>query len=107
MIDHERLRELEEDFGAEELAQVLAAFLEEAAAAVEALRSGWTDADLRRDRLHFLKGCARTIGAMRLGDLCERFEGAPGPGDDGARRIEREFAQVREAIGRDRLRAAG
>ncbi len=84
----------------------MAAFLEEATAAVAALRARWSDEAVRLDRLHFLKGCSRTIGAMRLGDLCERFEsGTSGFAD--FRALEREFAAVHETLGAARLRAAG
>ena len=106
MIDRERLMEMEADFGAEELALIVAAFLGEASAAIAKLRAGWSDDDVRRDRLHFLKGCARTIGARRLGALCERLEGGiSGPED--LRALEREFALVREALEPRRLREAG
>jgi HPt (histidine-containing phosphotransfer) domain-containing protein len=106
MIDRERLSQMESDFGAEEVRLIVAAFLEEAAAAIAALRAGWSDDSVRLDRLHFLKGCARTIGAMRLGDLCEEFEsGTQGHADFSA--LEREFSAVRDALGTTRLREAG
>lgn len=106
MIDHERLREMEDDFGAEELAQIVGAFIDESSAAIEVLRTGWGDARVRRDRLHFIKGCARTMGAVGLGDLCERIEtGAAGPGE--FRALEREFLAAREALLAMGLRQAG
>lgn len=107
MIDHERLRELEEDFGADQLQQILASFLEETAAAMEALRAGWRDPAVRRDRLHFVKGCARTVGAAELGDICESLEADPDPGRDGLRRLEHEFRQVGDAIDRHQQRQEG
>lgn len=106
MIDHERLADMRTTFGAEEVALIIAAFLEEASAAIATLRAGWDDEAVRLERLHFLKGCARTIGAIRLGDLCERFEGATsGPEDVGA--LEREFAVVRAELRAGRLRETG
>ena len=107
MIDNQRLREMEADFGADELDGIVAAFLEEAAAAVAALRAGWADEAIRRDRLHFLKGCAWTIGAVRLGDSCERVEGEANPGRADLRELEREFRAAREALARHRLRQVG
>ncbi len=79
MIDQTRLRELEEDFGADELSEIVDAFLEEAFEAVEALRTIDSDADAESigRHLHFLKGCARNIGARALGDFCEALEGSP------------------------------
>lgn len=97
MIDHERLATMEADFGAEELALIIAAFRAEAADALAGLRAGWMNATIRRERLHFLKGSARTIGATRLGDLCEAFElGAPDP--DAYHLLEHEFASVCKAL---------
>ena len=99
MLDLERLAGMEADFGAEELALILAAFREEATNAVDALRAGWMDDAIRRDRLHFLKGSARTIGARRLGDLCEELETAA-PQKDGWRVLEQELAVICEALDR-------
>jgi HPt (histidine-containing phosphotransfer) domain-containing protein len=106
MIDRERLSQMESDFGAEEVRLIVAAFLEEAAAAIAALRAGWSDETVRLDRLHFLKGCSRTIGAARLGDLCETFESGTS-GHEDFRALEREFAAVRDALGAAPLREAG
>jgi HPt (histidine-containing phosphotransfer) domain-containing protein len=79
MIDQKRLRELEEDFGVDDLAEIIDAFLEEAFESVDELRE--LDPETEREgiarRLHFLKGCARNIGAMALGDQCETLEARP------------------------------
>lgn len=107
MIDHARLRELEQDFGAEELQQILSSFLQEAGAAIGTLRDGWADPALRRERLHFLKGCAWTVGATRLGDLCHQLEARPDAGPDALRPIEREFQRVGESIERAGPRHTG
>lgn len=97
---------MEADFGAEELALIIAAFQLEATEALAALRAGWMDDHIRHDRLHFLKGCARTVGAVRLGDLCEAFEAATvGPED--CRLLEREFHAACEVLSPERFRAAG
>lgn len=80
MIDQARLRELEEDFGAEDLAEIVDAFLEEALEAVEAMQNmdPENDGEGIARHLHFLKGCARNVGAVALGDYCEALEAQPG-----------------------------
>lgn len=106
MLDLERLADMEADFGAEELALILDAFRAEAGNALAALRAGWADEAIRRERLHFLKGSARTIGATRLGDLCEAFETGV-PEQDGWLALEQEFTSVCDALDRGSFRAAG
>lgn len=78
MIDRDRLAELEDDFGAEDLQEIIEAFLSEAEETVTALGHSLSDEPTpeRNGHLHFLKGCARNVGAVRLGDLCEQFEDA-------------------------------
>lgn len=100
MFDQERLKELRADFGADELGQVIAAFLEEAEEAIETLASSGLDRDIHRDRLHFLKGCARSVGADRLGNLCERLEGEAALLPEDQARLEREFQALSVALGR-------
>ncbi len=107
MIDHERLAELEADFGSDELRQIIDVFLEEAGETVERLGAEGDDPGVRGDRLHFLKGCARAIGAGRLGDLCDRLERAATFGADDRARLEREFRALREALDRRDLLEAG
>lgn len=106
MLDLERLAGMEADFGAEELALILDAFRAEAANVLAALRAGWEDDAIRRERLHFLKGSARTIGATRLGDLCESFE-TGSPGEDGWLVLEQEFASLCKALERKSFQASG
>ncbi len=79
MIDQTRLQELEDDFGADELGEIVEAFLDEAFEAVDELQTLDRDADLDAigRHLHFLKGCARNVGAMDLGDICEALEAQP------------------------------
>lgn len=107
MIDHERLSEMEADFGTEELAGIIDTFLGEAAGAIGTLAATGSDPAVRRERLHFLKGCARTIGAVRLGDLCERLEVAEAFGPDDAAGLAREFRAVRDALDGRELRKTG
>ena len=78
MIDEQRLQELEDDFGAEDLAEIIDVFLQEVADGVDALGGMLSDTphEERKAQLHLLKGCARNLGATALGDLCERYEQA-------------------------------
>lgn len=101
MIDESRLSRLEAEIGTEALGAVIEAFLEEASTAVADLRAlaGGRSPHLIGERLHFLKGCARSVGALHLGELCETLEGRgsrPSGADIGA--IEAEFAAVRAEL---------
>jgi len=80
MIDQSRLKELEEDFGAEELAEIVDAFIDEAKETLDELRSLGTGSDPNAvaRHLHFLKGCARNVGATELGNMCEALEAESG-----------------------------
>ena len=76
MIDQSRLDELANDFGAEDLAEIIEVFLAETWEAIDSLE-GKLDTmpeEERREQFHFLKGCARNIGAAGFGDLCEEWE---------------------------------
>lgn len=76
MIDQQRLQELADDFGAEELAELIESFLEEAAETVQALEATVSDVhiEVRCEHFHFLKGCALNVGAMELAKVCESYE---------------------------------
>lgn len=107
MIDQERLEELRADFGPYELRQIIATFLEEAGQAIETLAAAGSDCNVRRDRLHFLKGCARSVGADRLGSLCERLESEAAFGPEDQARLERELRALSDALGPEDLHDAG
>lgn len=97
MIDESRLRELVDDFGADDFADLVEVFLEEVREGLEplpGLMASGTEQALR-ERFHFLKGCARNIGATRMSEICETFETAPG-GFTAAdlTALQREFDQV-------------
>ena len=66
MIDHSRLQELINDFGEEDLADLIDSFLEEAVETVDALEGTISEAYTkeRAELFHFLKGCALNVGAM-------------------------------------------
>ncbi|MEM7743167.1 MAG: Hpt domain-containing protein [Pseudomonadota bacterium] len=83
MIDEARLQELAEDFGAEEVPELIAVFLDETWEAInglEALASGQPARELS-DQFHFLKGCGRNIGAAVFADQCEVLENSDDPFD--------------------------
>lgn len=76
MINQDRLRELIDDFGEEDLGELIESFLEEAEATVVSLAAEVSD-DYSKERselFHFLKGCALNVGAMQLADICEGYE---------------------------------
>lgn len=97
IVDEDRIRELEDDFGAEDLAEIIEAFLEEASEAVEALAPLLSDvpSEERKDQFHFLAGAARNLGAVAFGDLSKRLEEENGPfGADDFAAFRAEFQRV-------------
>jgi HPt (histidine-containing phosphotransfer) domain-containing protein len=68
MIDTERLAELREEVGAEDLAEVVALFCEEVEETLDRIRRH-PSGNLGED-LHFLKGSALNIGMSEVGQLC-------------------------------------
>ncbi|MEM1297673.1 MAG: Hpt domain-containing protein [Pseudomonadota bacterium] len=79
MIDQSRLDELANDFGEEDLAEIIEVFLTETWEAIDALecKAGSMDEQEQREQFHFLKGCARNIGAEDFGNMCEVWENGP------------------------------
>lgn len=75
MIDWAQIKQLEEDVGAEDLAEVVEVFLEEVDEAVDNLRDAPTvpDAELG-PIMHFLKGSAYNLGFSDFGDYCSEGE---------------------------------
>ena len=76
MIDQERLKELEDDFGAEDLGELIEVFLAETWDGLNLLESLIRQGDpaALRDQFHFLKGCAQNIGAVAFAGSCDRHE---------------------------------
>lgn len=110
MIDATRLKELEEDVGSEGLREILDAFLADAEGAIIELRkmAACGPADACRDQLHYLKGCARNVGAARLGDLCERLEAAASVFSDAdLEQLQTELRSVRHHFSDECWRDAG
>ena len=97
MIDHSRLQELINDFGEEDLADLIDSFLEEAVETVDALEGTISEAYTkeRAELFHFLKGCALNVGAMKLADVCETFENRhSGFSTEEYQSMKADFAQV-------------
>jgi len=73
MIEWERIAELQEDVGAESLAEVLDLFFEETEAVLDGLDQHLPPNRLKAD-LHFLKGSALNLGFSRVGAMCRAAE---------------------------------
>ncbi len=73
MIDWERTRELCEEIGWEDYAEVIGLFFEEVDEAISRLRLPATMAEREAD-MHFLKGCSLNLGFTALGELCSDGE---------------------------------
>ena len=73
MIDWSRLAELRSEIGDEDLADVVALFLEEADEVVARIAGGLPDAEME-GQLHFLKGSALNLGLKDLSLLCQEGE---------------------------------
>lgn len=76
LINAARIRELIDDFGAEDFADVVEVFLEEVDQVIDRL-SGGDRSQLAAD-MHFLKGSALNLGLDPFADLCARLEEAEG-----------------------------
>ncbi|MFL9503525.1 Hpt domain-containing protein [Rhodopseudomonas palustris] len=72
MIDWDRLNELRDEIGDDDLAEVVTVFLEEADDVVRRIAAGQS-AGLEAD-LHFLKGSALNLGLSDLAMLCQSGE---------------------------------
>ena len=73
MIDWERVKELRGEIGADDFAEVVEMFLEEADEAVTRLSPAQTAKAVEAD-LHFLKGAALNLGFVALSGLCQDGE---------------------------------
>lgn len=72
MIDLDRLNELRDEIGEEDLADVVAVFLDEADEVMRRLTLGQST-NLESD-LHFLKGSALNLGLADLAAMCQAGE---------------------------------
>ncbi|MFT4716231.1 MAG: HPt (histidine-containing phosphotransfer) domain-containing protein [Paracoccaceae bacterium] len=73
MINWNRVRELEQDVGAEVIGEIVELFLEEVEGVIELLRAGNRGGSLAED-MHFLKGSALSLGFDRFGSMCGEGE---------------------------------
>lgn len=72
MIDWERFNELRDEIGAEDLADVVAVFLDETDEVMARIRE--VSATQMESKLHFLKGSALNLGLRAFADLCQEGE---------------------------------
>ena len=79
MIDWNRVRELRDEIGTDEFADVVDLFLEEVESEISALR-GRDRPDRIEARLHFLKGSALNLGFRQFSGLCQAGESAASEG---------------------------
>jgi HPt (histidine-containing phosphotransfer) domain-containing protein len=73
MIDWERVKELRREIGADDFAEVVQMFMQEADEAVSRLSPGLTAKAIEAD-LHYLKGAALNLGFTALSGLCQEGE---------------------------------
>lgn len=72
-MDWDRVRDLREDVGEDDLGGIIALFLEETDAVVAQLAAHRSAGELRSD-LHFLKGSALNIGMASFAQACHAAE---------------------------------
>lgn len=83
MIDWDRVEELRDEVGADDLRDVVELFLDEVEAELSALPSS-TDAPALERRLHFLKGSALNLGFSDFSNLCRAGEAIARDGNAGS-----------------------
>lgn len=91
MIDWGRVRALRDEIGADDFAEVVTLFLEEADEAVARLSSARGAAAVEAD-LHFLKGAALNLGFAEFAALCQNGERRAAQGD-----LSADLALIRAA----------
>ncbi|MGR3623186.1 Hpt domain-containing protein [Pseudophaeobacter sp.] len=79
MIDWPRVKELKDEIGPDDFAEVVELFLEEVEEVVGKLRSG--DRSQLEQDLHFLKGSALNLGFEDFSQLCQIGERQSAEGD--------------------------
>ncbi len=87
MIDWDRVRELQEEIGQDEFAEVVTMFLDEADEVLARITPAG-GAALLRDDCHFLKGAALNLGFASLANLCQTAERRAKDGDCAVNLIE-------------------
>ncbi|MEM7318847.1 MAG: Hpt domain-containing protein [Pseudomonadota bacterium] len=81
MIHWPRVRELRDEVGSEDFAEVVDLFLEEVEEVINLLKSDSGRNNLEQD-LHFLKGGALSLGFQHFSDLCQSGEQLSASGND-------------------------
>ena len=95
------------------IGELLTLFLDDSAARIQTLGSACVREDFKiiRAQAHSLKGSALQMGASGMASLCGALENSEKPGTEQreamTNAIDDEFALVRRAIERYRVRAAG
>lgn len=74
LIDWQRVAELRDEIGVEDFDEVVALFLTEAEATLNALPTPPCNLDALSEQLHFLKGSTLNLGFARLSTLCQAGE---------------------------------
>jgi histidine phosphotransfer protein HptB len=76
MIDWQQARQLQQDVGKEEMAEVVELFLSEVDETIETLQNTYDvmSASDRSAAFHFLKGCASNLGFKTFGAKCGQGE---------------------------------
>ena len=99
MIDWDRVRELQDEIGKDEFAEVVTMFLDEADEVLTRITPAG-GAALLRDDCHFLKGAALNLGFASLAHLCQTAERRAKDGDCAINLIEmrRCYHASREAL---------
>jgi histidine phosphotransfer protein HptB len=80
MIDWNRVRQLQEEIGKDEFAEVVMLFLDEADDVLAKMQKGSAPAVLA-DNCHFLKGAALNLGFQSLAAMCQAAERLAKAGD--------------------------
>lgn len=99
MIDWNRVRELQDEIGRDEFAEVVTMFLDEADEVLKRI-TPTGGAALLRDDCHFLKGAALNLGFSTLASLCQAAERRAKEGDCAINLIEMRqcYYASREAL---------
>ena len=80
MIDWHRVRELQDEVGADDFAEVVELFLEEADEVIERLEACAAPETLEAE-YHALKGSALNLGFQDLAEICAKAERQAAAGD--------------------------
>ncbi len=80
MIDWARVRQLQDEVGAEDFHEVIDLFLEEVGFVITRLEN-LQDRSKLSEEMHFLKGSALSLGFKEFSDLCHDGEIAAAGGD--------------------------